>query len=213
MRTAWPVRADFNERHCGGCQNGDVRETGLLVEVPEAAHLVASWRARYDPVTTRGIPAHVTALWPFVAPEEIDAAVIDGLRAALRTVEPFEFELDHVNEFPGVVWLHPEPDVPFRSLTRAIWMAFPDYPPYRGAFPDSSRTSPSGWPTRMPHSRPCCASWTPPLRDTSLFEAASPPCQCSRPTVTASGPESSPCRWAPSLRMRVADCSGAECDP
>jgi hypothetical protein len=137
LRTAWPVRADFNERHCGGCQNGDVRETGLLVEVPEAEHLVASWRARYDPVTTRGIPAHVTALWPFVAPEEIDAAVIDGLRAALRTVEPFEFELDHVNEFPGVVWLHPEPDVPFRSLTRAIWMAFPDYPPYRGAFPDS----------------------------------------------------------------------------
>lgn len=94
-------------------------------------------RARYDPVTTRGIPAHVTALWPFVAPEEIDAAVIDGLRAALRTVEPFEFELDHVDEFPGVVWLHPEPDVPFRSLTRAIWTAFPNYPPYRGAFPDS----------------------------------------------------------------------------
>ena len=41
-------------------------ETGLLVEVPAAEPPVASWRGCYDPVTTRGIPAHVTALWPFI---------------------------------------------------------------------------------------------------------------------------------------------------
>lgn len=131
------VLAGFDLNHSGWCQNDDVRETGLLVEVPEAEHLVASWRARYDPVTTRGVPAHVTALWPFVPPGDIESAAIDGLRTVLRTVEPFEFELDHISEFPGVVWLHPDPDGPFRSLTRAIWKAFPDCPPYAGAFPDS----------------------------------------------------------------------------
>ncbi|MEO8461823.1 MAG: 2'-5' RNA ligase family protein, partial [Chloroflexota bacterium] len=30
----------------------------------------------------------------------------------------------------GVVWLQPDPGEPFRALTRAIWAAFPEAPPY-----------------------------------------------------------------------------------
>ena len=32
---------------------------------------------------------------------------------------------------------HPEPAEPFRHLTRAVWAAFPDFPPYGGAFDGS----------------------------------------------------------------------------
>jgi hypothetical protein len=31
---------------------------------------------------------------------------------------------------PGVVWLEPEPSAPFVALTRSVWAAFPDHPPY-----------------------------------------------------------------------------------
>lgn len=114
-----------------------MRETGLLVEVPEAEPLVASWRARYDPVATRGIPAHITALYPFVPPSDLDAGVVDRLRVVLTDVKPFSFHLVRLDEFPGVVWLRPEPDDPFKALTTALWKAFPEFPPYRGAYPDS----------------------------------------------------------------------------
>ncbi len=119
-----------------GWQTQKVRETGLLLEVPEAEPLVARWRERYDPVATRGIPAHITALYPFVPPADLDAAVVDRLRAVLASLKPFSFHLTHLDEFPGVVWLHPEPEDPFVALTRALWTAFPDFPPYGGAFPD-----------------------------------------------------------------------------
>ncbi len=33
-----------------------------------------------------------------------------------------------------VPWLAPEPDEPFRDLTAAVWRAFPEQPPYGGAF-------------------------------------------------------------------------------
>ncbi len=36
-----------------------------------------------------------------------------------------------------VLWLAPKPAEPFRLLTAAVWAAFPDYPPYGGAFDGS----------------------------------------------------------------------------
>jgi hypothetical protein len=35
-----------------------------------------------------------------------------------------------------VLWLEPEPGQPFRSLTAAVWAAFPEQPPYGGAHQD-----------------------------------------------------------------------------
>lgn len=113
-----------------------MRETALLIEVPEAEPLVGPWRERYDPVTVRGIPAHITVLWPFVPPAELDAAVIERLGMVLAHVKPFAFLLADIDEFSGVLWLRPEPDDPFKALTRALWRAFPDFPPCGGAFPD-----------------------------------------------------------------------------
>jgi hypothetical protein len=35
-----------------------------------------------------------------------------------------------------VLWLDPEPAQPFRQLTAAVWRAFPQHPPYGGAYDD-----------------------------------------------------------------------------
>lgn len=102
-----------------------MRETAILIEVPEAEPSVASWRDRFDPVAARGIPAHVTVLFPFVPPTELDDAVIAQLREVALSQPAFDFRLARLDEFPGVVWLRPDPDEPFRALTRAVWAAFP----------------------------------------------------------------------------------------
>jgi 2'-5' RNA ligase len=111
-------------------------ETGLLVEVPVVEPLVARWRSRYDPAAAKGVPAHITALFPFVAPDALDATVVARIQAALRDVPPFDFELVAVDEFPDAVWLRPEPLDRFRTLTYALWREFPQFPPYEGRFPD-----------------------------------------------------------------------------
>ena len=46
----------------------------------------------------------------------------------------FDVRFVATHRFPGVVWLDPVPAQPFLRLTQAIWAAFPDHPPYGGAF-------------------------------------------------------------------------------
>ena len=53
---------------------------GLIITVPEADELVGGAREKYDPVAGRGIPAHVTVLYPYLPAGRID----DGLVAELR---------------------------------------------------------------------------------------------------------------------------------
>lgn len=114
-----------------------VQQSALIVEVPEAEALVANWRIRHDPVASEGIPAHITVLFPFVPPEELGAVTLETLAAVTASVVPFEYSLDSIEEFPGAIWLRPDPDEPFRDLTQRVWTAFPEHPPYEGRFPDS----------------------------------------------------------------------------
>lgn len=93
-------------------------------------------RRTHDPHAALGVPAHVTCVVPFVPPPLIDDDVIDTLRGITARVDAFTVEMADADEFPGVVWLRPQPDEPFRALTRAIVSAFPDHPPYEGAYDD-----------------------------------------------------------------------------
>ena len=111
-------------------------ETAIVVLVPEAEAMVGPFRARHDPSATAGMPAHITVLYPFVPPPRIDAAVVEALGRAVAQVPPFTFTLAALRGFPGVLYLAPEPDEPFRRLTTAIWRRFPDWPPYRGRHAD-----------------------------------------------------------------------------
>ena len=108
-------------------------ETALLVEVPEAEPFVAEWRAKYDCSAQRGVPAHITILYPFVERERIDDALLDDLRALFAAQAPLEFSLTELRRFPdGTLWLAPDPADLFTKLTEAVVDRYPEYPPYEG---------------------------------------------------------------------------------
>jgi 2'-5' RNA ligase len=110
------------------------RRTALIVAVPEAEHAVGAYRLEHDWSAPLGVPAHITVLFPFVAPTEVEEAAIAEVVA---TVPAFDFSLDRIERFDeGPVWLHPEPSEPFRALTRAVSERWRDHPPYEGAHDD-----------------------------------------------------------------------------
>jgi 2'-5' RNA ligase len=106
--------------------------SALIIEVPEAEPLVHRWRLHYDPVAACGVPPHITVLYPFVEPAACDESTLDEVRRAVGTVQAFAYELVCVDGFPGVIWLRPDPDDPFRELTKRAAEAFPEHPPYEG---------------------------------------------------------------------------------
>jgi hypothetical protein len=112
-------------------------ETALVVLVPEAEAVVKPFRDQYDPSAAAGVPAHITSLYPFKAPYEVDDTVLGKLRDCFAALEPIPFSLGKIQRFPTeVLYLAPEPNEPFRQLTLAIWNLFPETPPYSGKWPD-----------------------------------------------------------------------------
>ena len=108
---------------------------GVVVLVPEADDAVGAHRRRLDRAAGWGVGAHVTVLFPWVPPDRHSTTVLDRLAAAVATVPAFECLFERSSWFgDDVVYLDPEPAEPFRVLTRAVWSAFPDHPPYEGAF-------------------------------------------------------------------------------
>ncbi|MFK4110880.1 2'-5' RNA ligase family protein [Streptomyces sp. NPDC002176] len=109
-------------------------QSGLVVRVPEAEPAVRAWRDRLDPSARAGVPAHVTILFPFLHESRID----DGTHAAIREVigrhHPFEARFERCGRFPGILYLAPDPDAPFRRLTEAIAKRWQETPPFGGQF-------------------------------------------------------------------------------
>ena len=110
------------------------RESVILIPVPPADSIIGKWRNKYDEVSLRGIPAHITILFPFKSPEENNLEVIGKLRAFFSEVKSFSFSLVRINTFPDVVYLEPEPRDKFVKLTEGIVKIFPENPPFEGMF-------------------------------------------------------------------------------
>jgi len=111
-----------------------VSETGFIVRVAEAEPRVRSLRDRFHPVARLGVPAHVTVLFPFMAPERIDEQTLRTIRAALAGTVGFAFSLSRIGRFPLTAYLAPEPVAPFVALTEGLARAFPEFPPFGGEF-------------------------------------------------------------------------------
>ena len=83
------------------------------------------------------VHAHVTALGPFLHGADLTDDTLDLVGEIASATERFEFTLKTVDTFPnGIVHLLPEPAHPFAALTANLWRAFPQCPPYAGAFAD-----------------------------------------------------------------------------
>ena len=97
------------------------------------AHLPAALerlRRRSVADATRGVPAHVTLLYPFVQPSELGTAVRSRVAAIARAETAFDYRLRGPGRWPDTAYAAVEPASPFLRLHRAFARAFPDYPIY-----------------------------------------------------------------------------------
>jgi 2'-5' RNA ligase len=100
-----------------------------------ADRAIDRYRRRLDPSSPFRSPAHVTVLFPFMAPARITGEVLEQLAELFGRYESFAFSLTEVRWFDDrVVYLAPTPVAAFQLLTAAVTAAFPDFPPYEGAF-------------------------------------------------------------------------------
>jgi 2'-5' RNA ligase len=105
---------------------------GAIIVPVEVPVPVRRLRDRMDPSAAQGVPAHVTLIYPFLPPAELNDEVRATLAAIVASEPAFPFTLTRVGRWPELVYLVPEPDEPFRRLIARLNEAFPDYPPYGG---------------------------------------------------------------------------------
>lgn len=113
---------------------GGVESTlsAVVVPVPEAEPRVGALRAALDPSAALGVPAHVTIMFPFVPPAQLDDGVLAAIGEVFAAAPAFEIEFSKVGWFEEAVWWAPEPAAPFVALTRSVSARF-GLKPYEGA--------------------------------------------------------------------------------
>ena len=104
--------------------------------MPDAEPVVAGWRERFDHSAAEGMPAHITALYPFLPPSRLTDGVLAKLREICATVPVLDVEFATTSRFPDHLYLEPRPAGALIALTEAIAATWPETPPYGGAFPD-----------------------------------------------------------------------------
>jgi 2'-5' RNA ligase len=113
------------------------RESAVIIVVPEAQDVIGPFRADLDLSAGRGVPPHVTVIYPFVPPDRIDHRTLETLARAVASVVEFDVAFARLGWFgDDVLWLAPEPSQPFRALTDAVRRWFPQHAPYGGAHAD-----------------------------------------------------------------------------
>jgi 2'-5' RNA ligase len=114
-------------------------KSGLVIPVPAAELLVRRWRESLDPGCILGVPAHITVLFPFASPKDIDEEKIATLETYFSQVVPFEFGFKELGWFDDkVVYLAPAPDDVFRGITQGLTKLYPMYLPYEGKHGEST---------------------------------------------------------------------------
>ncbi|MEE8389888.1 MAG: 2'-5' RNA ligase family protein [Anaerolineae bacterium] len=111
------------------------RETSIDIHVPELMAVLAPWRDVTISIAAKGVPPHLTLLYPWRTPP-LTAQDLAALHGAIADYEPFPITFTSLGRFsPTVLFLQLADDTAILALMRAIHTVFPDTPPYGGAFP------------------------------------------------------------------------------
>ena len=71
------------------------------------------------------MPAHVTLIYPFVDPPDVDEVLLERLRSVFSQHAAFEVSFDSVKSFPGgTAYLEPLPSLAFVALTEQLVAQF-----------------------------------------------------------------------------------------
>ena len=109
-------------------------QSAVVVPVAAAEPVVSAWRERFDGSAAQGMPAHITALHPFLDQDHLTDSVMGRLRDLCAELPPLDVEFRRLARFPGVLYLEPAPADGLRRLTTAIAGQWPEVPPYGGSF-------------------------------------------------------------------------------
>lgn len=101
----------------------------LPIVLPEA---LAALRAGADPLARRGVPPHVTVLFPFMPAATLTATLRIALRGLFSDRPSFTARFERLERRDAMVWLLPSDPAPFLGLTAAVAARWPDRPPYGG---------------------------------------------------------------------------------
>jgi 2'-5' RNA ligase len=111
-------------------------ETAIVL-VLEGASPFDTVRGELDPSNVaRGIPFHITLLYPFTPRSDLSDALLDDTRSFFEEQEPLEVTLTTIQAFPGVLYAAPEPAHVLLRCMHELHARFPEWPPYGGAFAD-----------------------------------------------------------------------------
>lgn len=80
------------------------------------------------------MPAHVTALYPFLSEDRLTDPVIAQLGELCAQLPALDVEFPRIARFPAVLYLDPCPAEGLRRLTTTIADQWPEAPPYGGSF-------------------------------------------------------------------------------
>jgi 2'-5' RNA ligase len=106
-------------------------ESAIIVSVA-IPRPIATIRDARVPVARIGVPPHVTILYPFLRPNDLGGAVRKELAGIAHEIPAFLVRFAAVGEWPGVLYLLPEPTAPFATLIDRVTTRYPEHPPYAG---------------------------------------------------------------------------------
>lgn len=86
-------------------------------------------------VAALGVPAHLTLLYPFIAPGDLTDRDRRRIASTLKQHAAFDFRLGRLRAWPTALYLDVQPIAPFARLVEALVAAYPEWVPYGGSFP------------------------------------------------------------------------------
>lgn len=95
--------------------------------------LISPWHSKLE-TTQKGIPPHITLLWPWKNPP-IESNDIETLKTILKDTKPFSITFDKIEYFQnGTIFLACEDVRTIQKIMKKIFEAFPECKPYNGEF-------------------------------------------------------------------------------
>jgi 2'-5' RNA ligase len=101
----------------------------LPVDLPEPLEAI---RRRYVAEATRGLPAHLTMLYPFVPAVDLLPRHVDRLASTVSRFLAFDYALVSIKRWPDAVYVAPRPEDKFTALAAALARDWPEWPLYGG---------------------------------------------------------------------------------
>ena len=99
-------------------------ETALVLVLDDSEPFDAVRREFDADTVARGVPFHVTLLYPFAPREELTDEVLAETRSFFAARRPLAFALTRIASWPEVVYAVPEPDAELRDCMQALHALF-----------------------------------------------------------------------------------------